>query len=276
MNDTTMTNAPVPSAAPATPWTGMLPIEDTALAVSDTGGPGTPVVYLNGAFAGSRHWKPVIAALGDGFRHITFDERARGKSKRSADYSFEGCIRDLDAVLTARRVARPILVGWSYGALIAAHWAARHPDRLTGAVGADGPYPAGWTDEAGHERIRKLFARMRWMMPFVRPLGLAARMTAAQHAESAIESHLLHAALEPVLDSIRVPFRYVVASGEALGSKGTEQEDMRLTINPVLSRNLHLKVSAKVAGDHGSILRKDFAAIAAATREVAATVDVVR
>lgn len=32
----------------------------------------------------------MIADLGPGYRHITYDERARGKSKRSADYSFEG------------------------------------------------------------------------------------------------------------------------------------------------------------------------------------------
>ncbi len=29
-------------------WTGMVPVQDTAPAVTDTGGPGVPVVYLNG------------------------------------------------------------------------------------------------------------------------------------------------------------------------------------------------------------------------------------
>jgi hypothetical protein len=33
------------------PWTGKVPFKDTALAVTDTGGPGTPVIYLNGQFA---------------------------------------------------------------------------------------------------------------------------------------------------------------------------------------------------------------------------------
>ncbi|WP_376769973.1 alpha/beta fold hydrolase [Nocardiopsis metallicus] len=135
----------------------MLPVEDTALAVHDTGGSGTPVVYLNGSYAGKRHWRPVIRALGPGWRHITFDERARGRSKRSADYSFEATIRDLDAVLEARKVERPILVGWSYGALIGAHWANRCPDRVTGVVGVDGPFPCGWTDEASHDRIRRQY-----------------------------------------------------------------------------------------------------------------------
>src|SRR5262249_34284518 len=76
-------------------WTGMVPVDDTALAVSDTGGTGIPVVYLNGAYADQSHWRRVIADLGPGWRHITYDERARGRSKRSADYSFEATVRDL-------------------------------------------------------------------------------------------------------------------------------------------------------------------------------------
>jgi pimeloyl-ACP methyl ester carboxylesterase len=94
------------------PWTGMVPVDDTALAVTDTGGAGTPVVYLNGAYADQRHWRRTIAALGnERWRHITYDERARGRSKTSSDYSFEATLRDLDAVLEARAVERPICPG---------------------------------------------------------------------------------------------------------------------------------------------------------------------
>src|SRR4029453_18394380 len=92
-------------------WTGMLPVDDTALYVTDTGGRGHPVVYLNGAYADQSHWRRVIADLGSDYRHITYDERARGKSKRSADYSFEACIRDGDAVLKARGGDRPLVGG---------------------------------------------------------------------------------------------------------------------------------------------------------------------
>ena len=77
----------------------MVPVDDTALAVTDTGRPGRPVVYLNGSYADQSHWRRVIAELGSDYRHITYDERARGKSKRSADYSFEASVRDVDAVL---------------------------------------------------------------------------------------------------------------------------------------------------------------------------------
>ncbi|HSK89841.1 MAG TPA: alpha/beta hydrolase [Euzebyales bacterium] len=101
-------------------WTGMVPVDDTALYVRDTGGRGRPVVYLNGAYADQSHWRRVIADLGGDYRHITYDERARGRSKRSVDYSFAACLRDLDAVLKARGVDQPLLVGWSLGNEIAA------------------------------------------------------------------------------------------------------------------------------------------------------------
>jgi pimeloyl-ACP methyl ester carboxylesterase len=110
----------------------MVAVEDTALAVTATGGPGIPVVYLNGQFTTQPYWRRVIAELGTEWRHITYEERARGKSKRSAGYSFGAWIRDVAAVLAARGVERPLVVGWSYGAFVATHWASRHPDRDLG------------------------------------------------------------------------------------------------------------------------------------------------
>ena len=177
------------STSPASSkWTGMVPVDDTALAVTDTGGPGIPVVYLNGQFATQGYWRRVIAELGTGWRHITYDERARGKkSKRAADYSFEAAVRDVDAVLAARGVDRPLLVGWSYGAVVAAHWASRNPDRTVGAVLVDGAYPYDWLDEAMEQRIRKLFRRIGRFTPLLRPTGLTPRMTAEQQADSNIE-----------------------------------------------------------------------------------------
>lgn len=32
-------------------WSGMIPVDDTALHVADTGGSGIPLIYLNGQFA---------------------------------------------------------------------------------------------------------------------------------------------------------------------------------------------------------------------------------
>ncbi|MTD54629.1 alpha/beta fold hydrolase [Amycolatopsis pithecellobii] len=254
-------------------WTGMVAVDDTALAVTDTGGPGIPVVYLNGQFATQGYWRKVVADLGPGFRHITYDERARGKkSKKSADYSFEAAVRDVDAVLAARDVDRPLVVGWSYGAFVAAHWTSRNPQRAVGAVLVDGAQPYDWMDEAMEQRIRKLFKRLGWFTPLLRPTGLTPRLSAEQQANSNIELGWLSrdSELSPVLDNITVPARYVLASGTSFGSKGDEQERIRASVGAVTARNPNIKVSAKVASNHGAILKKDFHAIAGAVREVAA------
>ncbi|GII94163.1 alpha/beta fold hydrolase [Sinosporangium siamense] len=254
-------------------WSGMVPVDDTALAVTDTGGPGIPVVYLNGHFATQGYWRRVIAELGTSWRHITYDERARGrKSKRSADYSFEAAVRDVDAVLAARGVDRALAVGWSYGAFVAAHWASRNPDRAMGAVLVDGAQPHDWVKDGMEEGALKMFQRMRWLMLLLRPTGLTPRMTAEQMANSTIEAGKIARLreLRPVLDKITIPTRYVLASGASLGSKGGEQEHNRAGVSAVTARNANIRVSAKVSSSQGAILRKDFRAVADAVREVAA------
>ncbi|MER5639105.1 alpha/beta hydrolase [Kitasatospora sp. NPDC002227] len=255
-----------------TAWTGLIPVDDTTLAVTDTGGPSLPVLYLNGQFATQGYWRRVIADLGPGLRHITYDERARGrKSGRSVDYSFEAAVRDVDAVLAARGVDRAVVVGWSYGAFVAAHWAARNPERALGAVLVDGAYPYDWLDAAMEQRIRKQFRQWGWFLPLLRPTGLVPRMTPDQMSDCNIELGRIsrERELSPVLDSVTVPTRYVVASGASLGSRGDEQERIRTSLAGVTARNPHIQVSAKVASNHGAILKKDFHAVAEAVREVA-------
>jgi len=249
-------------------WMGMVAVEDTALYVTDSGGSGLPVVYLNGAYADQSHWRRVSADLGKDYRHITYDERARGKSKRSGDYSFEGMIRDLDAVLKARGVDRPLLVGWSLGGILAWQWADRNPDRVLGAVIVDA-FPFGGTGEAGHEAIRKMFRRWRLLLPLAARLGLGARMTADQHAEINIELNEIAAASVPVLERLTRPVQFVMATGDSLGTKDGEMEQGRTVLDPILARNPNLKVSAKVTSNHTGILRNDSPAIAQVVREVA-------
>ena len=260
-------------SATATPnWTGMVPVDDTALAVTDSGGSGTPVIYLNGQFATQGYWRRVIAELGPDWRHITYDERARGrKSGRSADYSFEAAVRDVDAVLDARGVDRVLVVGWSYGAFVAAHWASRNPDRTIGAVLVDGAQPHDWLTDEMEQGIRTAFRRLRSLTVPLRVTGLTPRMTAEEMAECNIEVGKLarERELGPVMDRITVPTRYVLASGTSFGSKGDGQEKIRASVPAVATRNPHITIHAKVASNHGAILRKDFRAIAKAVRGVA-------
>lgn len=256
----------------------MIPVDDTALWTIDSGGSGTPVVYLNGSYADLGHWDPVVADLGDdGWRHVRYDERARGRrSLTSSDYSFEATVRDLDAVLTARGIDKPILVGWSYGVIVAMHWADRHPDRVAGVVSVDGALPVAdelYNPELG-ERARKLFHRLRWMFPVLRRLGMAARMTAEQHAEVNLDvlQYQTRSALEPVLDRVECPVRYVLGEGGHRGTNDAEMAEVRAGIEPVLARRPSFAVTARVRANHEKIIKIGHAQIARAVQEVAAAV----
>jgi pimeloyl-ACP methyl ester carboxylesterase len=227
---------------------------------------------LNGAFSSQAAWRHVIAELGGEWRHVTYDERARGGSKLSADYSFEACVRDLDEVLKARQIDRPLLVGWSYGAEVALHWATRNPDRVAGVVMVDGGYPWDYFASMpgdGREQIRRMFRRLRWIMPLARAFGMAAQMSAEEHAEINIELAEIVAANDPVFDKVIFPMRFIVASGASFGGGEKEFAAMRAALDPVLARNPQVQVAARVASKHTTVLRKDFVATAAAVREVA-------
>ncbi|WP_240167845.1 serine hydrolase domain-containing protein [Streptomyces noursei] len=170
---------------------------------------------------------------------------------------------------------RMLLNGGMHGGeriLLAAHWANRNPGRTVGAVLVEGAQPDDWLDEAMEQRIRKLFRRLSPIMLLLRPTGLTPRMTAAQVANGNIEAGVIARArnLGPVLDNITVPTRYVVASGKSFGSKGDEQERHRATFPAVAARNSNITIHPKVASTHASILKKDFRAVAAAVRKVAA------
>ncbi len=163
---------------------------------------------------------------------------------------------------------RALLVGWSYGALVAVHFADQHPDRVLGVVSVDGAQPYGITGEESRERIRTLFRRTRPLMPILRPLGMAARMSADQHAELNIELNELCAALAPILERATRPVRYVLATGGNLGAGREEMEAVRASLDPALAANPNLAVSAKVTSNHSKILAEDFTAVADAVREL--------
>jgi hypothetical protein len=95
-------------------------------------------------------------------------------------------------------------------------------------------------------------------------------MSADQHAEVNIELNEIGAASVPVLERLTRPVRFVMASGDSLGTKDGVMEQGRTVLEPILTRNPNLKLSAKVASNHTGILRKDSPAVAQAVREVAA------
>ncbi len=116
-------------------------------------GTGRPIVLVPG-IQGRWEWMaPTIDALAGHGRAITFslcDEPTSGFAW-NRDRGFENYVDQLDSVLTATGATRPVLVGVSYGGLVVAEYAARHPERVAGLVIASAPPPT-WTPDPRVER----------------------------------------------------------------------------------------------------------------------------
>jgi N-formylmaleamate deformylase len=119
------------------------------LHVLDYGGDRVPLVMLPGITSPAVTMDFVARDLTDLVRPIVLDVRGRGLSDDGDRYDLEAYADDTEAVVTGLSLDRPVLLGHSMGARIAAVTAARAAVPLRGAVLVDppmsgpgrGPYP---------------------------------------------------------------------------------------------------------------------------------------
>jgi 3-oxoadipate enol-lactonase len=200
-------------------------------------GTGTPVVLLHEGIADRRVWDREFPALARRHRVVRYDLRGFGGSSPAlAPFSH---VDDLRAVVTHRRLDRPLLVGPSMGGRIAIDYALQYPDetrglfllapglsgmrieydeqgraafeeddRLSNAIQAD--WSAGRKQEA-FEGLRKL-----WAAALTGPaLEKFRTMVAANEAEvfdarSDRHDHLTTPVAAPRLASLRAPTHVLV------------------------------------------------------------------
>jgi pimeloyl-ACP methyl ester carboxylesterase/DNA-binding CsgD family transcriptional regulator len=112
-----------------------------------------------------RHW---LTELSRGHALVRYDGRGCGLSDwEAADLSFEGWVRDLEAVVAASGFPRFALVGISRGGPIAIAYAARHPERVThlvlyGALAQGRNVNAKSQQEIDEHELQIRLAEMRW------------------------------------------------------------------------------------------------------------------
>jgi pimeloyl-ACP methyl ester carboxylesterase len=112
---------------------------DVGMLHVDRYGSGPPVVLLPGLASGAWTWNGVIPHLAAS--HTVYSVGLAGFSGRPAptgDVSFARFDSDLSALLSARGIVRPALVGHSLGGTLAIAYAEAHPDRIASVVAVDG------------------------------------------------------------------------------------------------------------------------------------------
>jgi len=102
------------------------------------GDPATPaLVVLHGGPGGDYRSLLKLSELADRFQVVFFDQRGAGLSQRvpQADLTYQGALRDLDALIERFGSGRPVvLVGHSWGAMLASGYLSTHPEKVEKAV----------------------------------------------------------------------------------------------------------------------------------------------
>src|SRR6476660_2920578 len=96
-------------------------------------GPETMVFIPSWCIVHSRIYKAQLPYFSERFRCITYDGRGNGKSGRPADpaaYARNEYVADALAVMDATGAGNAIVVGLSFGALLACILAANYPERV--------------------------------------------------------------------------------------------------------------------------------------------------
>jgi proline iminopeptidase len=110
------------------------------------GGPGGPMLPFFLKLTGRA---PLDTLSRLGYEVYYYDQLGCGYSsrldlRREAPYTVGRSVDDLDAIRVAVGAEKVILVGWSYGAVLAAHYMLKHPNRVEKAVfEAPGPLIPG-------------------------------------------------------------------------------------------------------------------------------------
>lgn len=146
------------------------------LSYLDAGGEGHPFIALHAHWMDARTFHSLANALQPEWRLIAPDQRGHGYSDHAADYSREGYLADLLALLDELAIDRFPLLGHSLGGVNAYHFAARHPERVTEMIiedigvilEGDGSFVKPWAGvyETRRELENKIGERLT---PYVEP-----------------------------------------------------------------------------------------------------------
>jgi len=100
-------------------------------------GKGIPLVLLHGGPGSTHHgFHPHFSQAGEFARVIYYDQRGCGLSdyEPGSGYSVDQAADDLDRLRKALGVEKWVVLGHSYGGLLAQHYATKHPESLKGLV----------------------------------------------------------------------------------------------------------------------------------------------
>lgn len=144
----------VAGAQPAAGATDRISVGNYQVQMASAGSGRYTVIFESGFGTGMGTWRKVAPEVAKSARVVTYSRAGHGTSDaRPEARTLLQSSQELDQLISASKLNPPfILVGHSYGGLLARAFAARHPDQVAGMVLVD---PA---DERFNPALRKLDA----------------------------------------------------------------------------------------------------------------------
>ncbi|MFD1147160.1 alpha/beta fold hydrolase [Saccharothrix hoggarensis] len=123
-------------------------------------GRGEPLVLCHGGPGLWDMFDGLAELLADRVRVIRWDQRGCGRSDHAGPYAVARTLADLDAVRVHFGLSRVALLGHSWGASVALHYALEHPDRVSSLVYVSGTgLGHDWRDEFRRNLAERLAER---------------------------------------------------------------------------------------------------------------------
>lgn len=201
----------------------MVDVGDVALHVRRFSGKGPEVLLIHGIGSSSRDFDPVIDGLAGVMTPISVDLRGHGASgKPDAGYHYEDYVRDLDHLVDALDMERPIILGHSLGGILTLWWATHHPDAAHALIIEDSPLRSG-------EEFRPAFEG--WEQLNALPYEAAREHYATQHPRW--PDHLVDTRAWDITHTKAEAFSELKAA--SMANQGMDSTDgMRAISSPVL------------------------------------------
>lgn len=103
------------------------------------GGGDRTCVLLNGIAMTIAHWKPMMDAMGKGWRFLCHDMRGQTLSEKpGGEYSMETHAEDLATLMDSLKLDRAHIIGTSYGSEVGMAFAILHPEKTSSLTVIDG------------------------------------------------------------------------------------------------------------------------------------------
>jgi proline iminopeptidase len=139
-------------------------------------GRGVPLLLLHGG-PGADHsdFLPALQPLARRYQLVLIDERGSGRSQRLRDpkgYTLNYMVKDIECVRQHLKLAQLVVLGHSFGGILAQAYAVRHPKRILGLVLAGAGSSARSIDRDFRNLRKHLPARLRARLARQEKIGI--------------------------------------------------------------------------------------------------------